>query len=172
MEKPGTFIRRTGTNTKICGTRGAFRWNSMLCKKEKCGNDGNAKCRDALLPFICAHAFDNVEAKLLGSQWLWKREERRDPHSWGSQVQGCCAHGQEKVSSAFVAIFELSYRVRSLMVPGWLLRGFQLPKHVCELCFFKSIWWCSFPITYSSKSQKINHVHFFVKMFCHAYTTT
>jgi hypothetical protein len=81
MEKPGTFIRRTGTNTKICGTRGAFRWNSMLCKKEKCGNDGNAKCRDALLPFICAHAFDNVEAKLLGSQWLWKREERRDPHS-------------------------------------------------------------------------------------------
>jgi hypothetical protein len=36
--------------------------------------------RDALLPCICAHAFYNVEAKLLGSQWLWRREGRRDPH--------------------------------------------------------------------------------------------
>jgi hypothetical protein len=44
------------------------RWNSMLCFKEKCENDGNAKCRDALLPFICAHAFYNIEAKLLASQ--------------------------------------------------------------------------------------------------------
>jgi hypothetical protein len=26
------------------------------------------KCLDALLPFICAHAFDNIEAKLLESQ--------------------------------------------------------------------------------------------------------
>jgi len=36
--------------------------------KEKCENDGNAKCRDAFLPFICARAFYNIEAKLLGSQ--------------------------------------------------------------------------------------------------------
>jgi hypothetical protein len=44
------------------------RWNSMLCFKEKCENDGNAKCRDALLPFICAHAFYNIKANLLASQ--------------------------------------------------------------------------------------------------------
>jgi hypothetical protein len=36
--------------------------------KEKCENDGNAKCRDALLHFIYAHVFYYIEAKLLGSQ--------------------------------------------------------------------------------------------------------
>jgi hypothetical protein len=35
--------------------------------KEKFENDGNAKCRDALLRFICAHAFYNIEAELLKS---------------------------------------------------------------------------------------------------------
>jgi hypothetical protein len=41
---------------------------TQCCAKEKCENDGNAKCRDALLPFISAHAFYNIEAKHLGSQ--------------------------------------------------------------------------------------------------------
>jgi hypothetical protein len=54
---------------------------TQCCAKEKCENDGNAKCLDALLPFICAHAFYNIEAKLLGSQELWKREERRGPRT-------------------------------------------------------------------------------------------
>jgi len=35
--------------------------------KEKFENDGNAKCRDALLRFIRAHAFYNIEAELVGS---------------------------------------------------------------------------------------------------------
>jgi hypothetical protein len=36
-------------------------------KEKKFENDGNAKCRDALLRFICAHAFYNIEAELLKS---------------------------------------------------------------------------------------------------------
>jgi hypothetical protein len=42
--------------------------------KEKCENDGNAKCRDALLPFICAHAFYNIKSKA-SSSGSEKREE-------------------------------------------------------------------------------------------------
>jgi hypothetical protein len=52
MEKPGTSIRRTGMNTKICGRPNELSDGTQCSAKEKCGNDGNTKYPDALLRFI------------------------------------------------------------------------------------------------------------------------
>jgi hypothetical protein len=65
MVKPGTFIHRTETNTKFCGTQCAFRWKLNASAKEKWGNDGSAKCLAALLRFIAAHMFCGIETSFL-----------------------------------------------------------------------------------------------------------
>jgi hypothetical protein len=63
MVKPGTFIRRTGRNTRICGTQCASRWKLNALQKKK--EETMAKCLAALLPFIAAHMFCGIETSFL-----------------------------------------------------------------------------------------------------------
>ncbi len=78
MEKPGTSIRRTGMNTKICGNQMSFQMelNALQKKSAEMMAIQNTRMLFFVLQLAAARVFYNIEAaKLLGRQQLWKRQE-------------------------------------------------------------------------------------------------